>query len=318
MKKTILIVLGIAMVLCIACNKADPGITEETPVPGGEEVVVSVNPNDSANPAVTEAPADEPFIMTDTSDLPLEYYTFDEVGYEADEAKMFDYDFDRNGTPEEIGFKLDRENRTCTISAGTRSVKLEEVSTLDTAIIIDLDPESPRLNMLVVVDAWEGDYSVVELHVENGVLTVGKTLKCYCWMDDNKTVWFSERGDMLGTQYGDRTYHGDDLVPDSEWLVVSEILNDAEIQADQESLIDSGFLLELTKDMPCTVDGKPDTLKKGDVIYLLRFRDTNDAAEVRSLSGKTATIAFTCDDGFTYKVNGVAVDSYFENLYYQD
>jgi len=316
MKKAFLIVFCIAMVFCIACNPAGPDAAEGTPVPGGEEVSVSVNTGDPAN--TVEAGTDEPFIMTDTSDLPLEYYTFDEAGYEADAAKMFDYDFDRNGTPEEIGFKLDRENRTCTVLAGTRSVTLEEVATLDTAIITDLDPESPRLNLLVVVDAWEGEYSTVELHIENGALTVGKTMKCYCWMDDNKTVWFSERGEMLGTQYGDRTYHGDDLVPDTEWLFVSDVLNDAEIDEDRESLIESGFLMELMRDLPCTVDGQNDVLKQGDLIYLLRFRETGDAAEVRSLSGKTALITFTCDDGFTYKINGVAVDSYFENLYYQD
>ena len=315
MKRAILIALCIALALCIACKKTDA--PEATPAPGSEEVSVSVNTGDPASTAGTTS--DEPFIWTDTSDLPLEYYTFDEVGFEADEAVMFNYDFDRNGTPEEIGFRLDRENRTCTIHAGTRSITLEEVATLDTGIITDLDPESPRLNLLVVVDAWEGDYSTVELHIENGALTAGKTLKCYCWMDEeNKTVWFSERGDMLGTQYGDRTYHGDDLVPDSEWLLVSEVLDDAELEAGKEELIDSGFLMELMKDMPCTVDGQPDTLKKGDMIYLLQFKDTCEEAEVRSLSGKTARITFTCDDGYTYKINGVAVDAYFEMLYYQD
>lgn len=318
MKKTILIVLCIAMVLCIACNKADPEITEETPVPGSEEVVVSVDTGDPA-PA-TEVPSDEPFIMTDTSNLPLEFSAFDENGSEVSEAIMFNYDFDRNGTPEEISFKLDRENRTCTLNVGTRSITLEECATLDTAIITDLDPESPRLNMLVLIDAWEwaGEYSTLELHIENGALTIGKKLNSYCWMDDDKTIWFSERGDMLGTYHGDRTYHGDDLVPDSEWLLTSEILTDEELAEYKEALIENGFLMELMKDLPCTVDGQPDVLKQGDFIYLLRFKDTCDAAEVRSLSGKTAMLAFTCDDGYTYKINGVAVDAYFENLTYQD
>ena len=251
----------------------------------------------------------------------LRYNFYDQTGWEKlTSAVMFDADLDQDGAAEPVSFLRDEEEYTTAITWGKSTVVLDEGADFVKAVVLDLDPSSPFYNLLVVIDMGSDSYVTVELHPEDGKLVKGKLIGgSWQWADD--ALWFYERTDFLGTAEGKRTYSGDDLTPDSEWLIMSYIPT-AEELADEEELewmIDGGVLLHTVLPVPCTVDGAPDAIPAGIYVYRLRFRADDELMEVALPDGRAARIACTIGEhGWPYFIDGRDMTDYFDNLFFAD
>jgi hypothetical protein len=117
--------------------------------------------------------------------------------------------------------------------------------------------------------------------------------------------------DLLGTRIGWRSCYGEEFTPDSEWTGVS-VPTEEDLLHYEEHLGDYSRLLQLKRELPCTIDGQPATLPEGTILYMTRFHESRRLAEVRTLDGVTALITFTMDeDSWPYLIDGVSQDDYF-------
>ncbi len=286
--------------------------TADTPAPTAESIFnIPITTPDQALSA-TATP-----YGPDLSALPITYEVKDEVGWDVSEALMFEYDIDFDGFEEEISFRTDDEDGTTTILINSKKIVLDG-SNLVRALLIDLDPETPYVNLLICIDGASDDFQTTELHFTNGKIVKGVMVESPCsWDDEENKLYFYESTDILGTRSGQRTYSGEDLKPDTDWLVVSYIITEDDLRNDRDLLIEMGDLLHCTRDVPCEINGKPAKIAKGKYIYMVGFNDKNDTAEVRTEDGTTAFIHFTYKD-WTYYIDGKKVEKYFDNLMYAD
>ena len=322
MKKLSLILLALLMIACTSVGVQGDPVT----------VVSQGNPNVTAEPASSQAAAAaQPDAGTDLPDgpdtdpgLPLffDYFTtfdYDELEYTdwPKEGVMFNYDFDLDGEAEEISYRI-TDDYDLDILFENQSYRIESTD-LNGAILIDLDPNSPYLNLLIISDEGSDDYVTTELHLENGKLVPGPFVDAGCYYREGK-LYFSERTEFLGTNFGSRSREGDDLHPADEWLKMSYIPTEEEL-ADEEELafmIEMGIVLEVIRDLPCERDGVNDFLTEGDYIYPVRFKGDDSAVECRTLTGETVVIYADSDSEWGYTIHGEEQNYYFSNIAYYD
>ncbi len=251
----------------------------------------------------------------------LRYSFYDQTGWEdLTEAVMFEADLDQDGRAEPVSFLRDEEENTTAITWGRSTVVLDEGDEFVEAAVLDLDGSSPFYNLLVIIDYGSDSYVTVELHPENGQLVKGKRIDgSWEWADD--ALWFYERTDFLGTAEGKRTYSGDALTPDSEWLTMSYVPTAEELADEDERsfMIDGGVLIHTILPVPCTVDGDSSVIPADTYVYRLRFRADDDLTEVALPDGKAARIACTIGEhGWPYLIDGRDMLDYFDNLFFAD
>jgi len=265
----------------------------------------------AATPAVTErAKAAGPF---------LQYRFYEQDNWEdLTQAVMFEADLDQDGVAEPVSFTLDHEAWATSISWGESTVTLDVGDDLVEAAILDLDTQSPFYNLLAVLDYGSDSYVTVELHPENGQLVQGTVVEGpWEWEDD--ALWFFERTDFLGTASGKRTYSGDGLTPDSEWLEMCDIPTAEELAEERDDLIEFGTLLHTVRPVPCTINGQPGTIPADSYVYRLRFRYDDDLTEVALPDGTVAQIACTQGEhGWPYLIDGMDIQDCFDNLFFAD
>lgn len=277
----------------------------------------SAAPVADAGPTATDAPACSP-----TPAAPalrsLLYYTFSDLS----EGQMFCFDLDQDGVEETFSFALRPDDEWATaISMDDDRIILEDGDEPIRAEVVDLDPESPYYNLLVVLDYGSGSYGTVELHPENGRLVRGRSIfGDYRITDDG--LRFCERSDLLGTNFGYRTYHGDELIPDSVWLDMKPPTEE-ELKADLADLIDYGAVIHCAKPVPCVIDGQAATLPAGTCLYCLRFMDPDVdlVMEVRTLEGVVAQLFFFDDEDEPHdpdRMYEYEQNEYFDNLFLAD
>ncbi|MBQ6332235.1 MAG: hypothetical protein IJI34_05625 [Clostridia bacterium] len=305
-----------------------------TPIPEAEPTPEPTpEPTEEPTPEPTEEPTPEPTAtpkptpqqiygapqtfspskaIKDDSELPVVYDMYRMNPKNKKEAQMFTYDLDGDGKAEKISFKLDSKKNRTTITAGKKSIKLEEGAELISVMLIDLDPETPYKNLVVKIDMGSDDYITIELHVENGKLVRGETLSSISiGLGDDGVLYRVEGTDLLGTQTGRRSCHGESFTPDDEWLDVSLPTED-DLLHYEDHLEDYGWFLQLKRELPCTIDGEAATLPEGTILYMTRFHESRRFAEVRTLDGVTAVIEFTMEeDSWPYQIDGISQDEYF-------
>ena len=233
---------------------------------------------------------------------------------------MFEADLDQDGRAESVSFLRDEEENTTAITWGRSTVVLDEGDEFVEAAVLDLDTSSPFYNLLVTIDYGSDSYVTVELHPEHGQLVRGRNVDgSWTWADD--ALWFYELTDFLGTAGGKRTYSGDGLTPDSEWLTMSYIptaeeLEDAE---EREWLIEGGVLLHTIQPVPCTIGGQPANIPADAYMYRTRFRADDEVAEVCLPDGTLAEIHCAIGEhGWPYLIDGRDMLDYFDNLFFAD
>ena len=247
----------------------------------------------------------------------LSYRFFEQEGWEnRTSGVMFEADLDQDGVAEPVSFALRTDDWATAITWGKSTVVLESDEFVEAAVL-DLDPASPFYNLLVVVDYGSDSYVTVELHPENGKLVQGATIGgSWTWEDDQ--LWFFQRTDLLGTASGKRTYRGDDLHPDSEWLTMAYIPTAEELKGEREDLIEFGTLLHTIRPVPCTIDGQPSFIPADTCLYRLRFREDDALMEVALLDGTVAQIASATGEDDWYLIDGRDMTEYFDNLFFAD
>ena len=266
---------------------------------------------ENAGPTLT--PADGPQVTAPF----LSYRFFEQEGWEnRTSGVMFEADLDQDGVAEPVSFALRTDDWATAITWGKSTVVLESDEFVEAAVL-DLDPASPFYNLLVVVDYGSDSYVTVELHPENGKLVQG-TIIGGSWMWEDDQLWFFQRTDLLGTASGKRTYRGDDLHPDSEWLTMAYIPTAEELTGEREDLIEFGTLLHTIRPVPCTIDGQPSLIPANTCLYRLRFREDDALMEVALLDGTVAQIASSLSEDDWYLIDGRDMTEYFDNLFFAD
>ena len=273
-----------------------------------------------------QAPSDPPASTPEPQhDGPfLSYHFYEQPNWESiTSGTLFSCDLDQDGQEEPVTFQLRPNDEWATaITWNGKTTIIDGGDELVSAEVLDLDPVSPWYNLLVTVDYGSDSYVTVELHPEDGQLVLGKTIDGdYAWREG--ALWFSERSDLLGTNFGERSYHGDDLVPDSEWLTMSYIPTQEELETEQEELIDVGSLIHCACDVPCYIDGKLATLPQDTLLYCVRFMDPNVdlIMEVCTLDGTIAQLRFYDDEDEPHEADRIftmEIESYFDNLLFAD
>lgn len=249
----------------------------------------------------------------------LEYSFYDQPHWqELTSGVMFEADLDHDGAAEPISFTLRPNDEWATAIAWGESVVMLESDGFVRAAVLDLDPASPFYNLLVVVDYGSDSYGTVELHPENGRLVKGAEVFGDSFWEDG-ALWFYEMTDFLGTAFGKRTYSGDDLHPDSQWLTMTNIPTAEELTTEREDLIEFGVLLHTIRPVPCTIAAQPGLIPADTYIYRLRFMGNDALAEVCLADGTVAQIACTVGEhGWPYLIDGVDQIDCFDNLFFAD
>ncbi len=303
----------------------------ETDRTSGYECIVRlvIGDSDPTSEATPEPVGDDPgkVLWNDPTAFPgtFRFWDYDmENGFREAPAEgvLFVCDFDGDGKEEEIRYEY--HGSFLTISVGKKSVELCYGAGLEQAILLDLDPASARLNLLVVYNTGSEDYETAELHMENGRFVLGPVIFAYCTYDGETLLGSATQTYMLGTKWGERTYHGEDLTPDSEWYDCDVIPDDIPTARDRESLIEGGVLLHLVRDLPCTVDGADAVIPAGTYIYMTRWHESWTLAEIRTEDG-TLTALVTVQradpddpEQYGYLIDGEMQDTYFDNIFYCD
>ncbi len=262
----------------------------------------------------------KPTQKLDQSDLPVVYNMYKMNPKGKKEAQMFTFDLNGDGKTEKISFKLDHKKNRTTITAGKIKITLKDGAEMVSAMLIDLDPTTPYTDLVVTIDAGSDDYIVIPLHIEGGKFVRGEALEgVSIHVGSDGVLYRSEGTDLLGTQTGSRSCHGESFTPDDVWLDVS-LPTDEDLKNYQEHLGDFGWFLQLKRELPCTIDGEPSVLPVGTILYMTRFHESRTIAEVRTLDGVTAMITFTMDeDDWPYRIDGISQDDYFQyELLYAD
>ena len=323
--------------IAIATEEATPLAQEPTGVPTEES---TETPTEEPAKEPTEEPTEEPtpepvpqYVygapqsfsptkMITNEQLPVVYEMYQMNPKDKKEAQMFTYDLNGDGKAEKISFKIDAAKNRTTITAGKQSIRLDEGSSLLRTMLIDLDPETPYTNLVVVIDMASDDYVVIALHIENGKFVRDETIYDDIWLDENGVLQRCEITDLLGSHSGWRSCRGEHFETDGEWLS-THAWTEEEIREEIKEIGDYGFLLQLKRELPCTIDGQPATLPVGTMLYMTRFHESRLLAEVRTTDGVTAVITFSQTEDETvycpYLIDGIPQDDYFEyELLYAD
>ena len=307
--KKLLAVLLIALLLlstgcyrlaCTACAKTEE-IAETTPEPQEPE----------ETPAPTADGMPKPQLIQ-------QYNAYQNLAYDQTEATLFRYDLDGDGAEEEIGISIDWENDALTVRDGSRSAVLENCCDLYMVYLCDLDPNTPWKNLIVVADWASDDYITTALHPEGDRLIDDKRIEGEGYWEDGQ-FWVEERTGLFGTTFGYRTYGGDKFETDSEWLDCW-VPTQEEIAQNRQSYFEVGVLMHLVRDLPCTVDGQPAIITKGNCVLLVRYHESYTQAEICTEDGSLhamVDIDFNYDE-WDFLIDGVDQDEYFDNLLYAD
>lgn len=246
--------------------------------------------------------------------LPVVYNMYEMNPKGKKEAQMFTYDLNGNGKAEKISFKLDYKKNRTTITAGKIKITLKDGAELIEAMLIDLDPGTPYTDLIITIDQGSDDYITVPLHIEKGKFVRGEEVYFAVGLGSDGILYREEGTDLLGTHYGSRSCHGEQFTPDDEWLDCHQ-WTEEEIKEEIKEIGDYSFLLQLKRELPCTIDGKPATLPAGTMLYMTRFHESRKLAEVRTTDGVTAVITFSDnedeDDYWPIKINGLDQQEYF-------
>ena len=290
----------------------------------GYECIVRIEIGETAEQPTPESAEEPP--MQESSAIPSTFRVWEydeENGYREapEEGVLFVCDFDGDGTEEEIAYQ--RHGQYVAISVGDESIDVDVVAGLEQVILLDLDPASARLNLLVVYNTGSDDYETAELHMENGRFVRGPVIFAYCSCEADSVRGSSTQTDILGTKTGERTYHGENLTPDSEWYDCEVIPTADEILSDRAHLIEWGKLLHVVRDLPCTIDGADAVIPAGSYIYMTRWHESGALAEIRTEDGTTALVAVREADPNDPDLAGCLIDGvmqyeYFDNIFFAD
>ena len=127
-----------------------------------------------------------PIPEMDAEDLPL---TNENLIFSGELGDEYQYvlDFDGDGTAERLAISFETTDKILIVQDGLKRFEAKEIERLRSVVLIDLDPDDGRINLLLDVDTAEGK-RIYELHVENGALVCGGVIKDVTAEEYLKTV----------------------------------------------------------------------------------------------------------------------------------
>lgn len=303
-------------------------LTEEPNETPTEEPTPEPTPNPTPTPRPTPAitygapKSFKPTKALTDEQLPVVYRMYEQNPKGKKEAQMFTYDLNMDGKAEKISFKLDYKKNRTTITAGKKSIPIDEGAELMSAMLIDLDPETLYKDLVICIDMASDDYVTIVLHFEDGKLVRDETVYTDVWLGEDGILRRYQNTDLLGTHSGWRSCWGEHFETNDEWLDMHE-WTEEEIAEEIKEIGDYSFLLKLKRELPCTVDGQPATLPVGTMLYMIRFHESQRFAEICTTDGVTAVLTFSTfedeDNYWPYTIDGIPQDDYFEyELLYAD
>lgn len=269
----------------------------KTPEPG---ISVSPEPSDASTPAAEPESSHE--------DMPQVYENGEKVYDGFSDTVLFRDDWDLSGEPCEIRLAVDREQFTVTVTDGRRTsepihpnIDLK-YNGLQRAILLDLDPDTPYRDLVLVILGEEDTYFTIVMHPDGDRIAVTKRLIGECIWDGTSLI-MNEWTALLGDGSGWRRYSGEELTPESDWLVC---------ESPNSIALDHVAWLKTVRDLPCAIDGKPAVIEGGTLLYRTRFNNDAGLVEVCTEDGTIAQITF--DDPDLCTIDGVYQEEYFEYL----
>lgn len=187
---------------------------------------------------------------------------------------------------------------------------VENVTNPENLILIDLDPNDGRVNLLVSADTENGGY-IYELHVENGALVCGHVADGYCFLADSaeQELTLGVPTDLFGAKYGYREVRGEALEPVDDVLHAYGVIDTIAFGPGREKNIEDGTLLHLVRALPCEIDGVPGTLEPGVYMHLREWNES--MTEIVFLTEDGRWITVRPDAGLL--LDGVSLYDYFDN-----
>ncbi len=336
MNRLITVILSFVLLCTVGCTmltqdppsavqtEATDMQTDETASAEDEPVILqtpAAEPEETQSEATEIPQSADPTASPDLSFRPITFDVYREVGWNVSEATMFRCDIDLDGETEDISFRLDEENDRTVIGIGKEKIELDGIQ-FGRALLIDLDPTTPYINLLVSIDEASDDYITTELHLADGKIVTGAVVYDLCYWDEStQKLMFYERSDMLGTKDGVRSYSGENLMPDSDWIELCDIPTQDEIENRRDELIEMGVLLHTIREVPCEINGLPAKIAKDAYVYMLGFNADRNVAEICTEDGIAARIRMPMcetDDYWGNLIEGLPVTDYFDNLFFAD
>ena len=330
MKKLMLFALCAALLLgtaCIQITLTTPGAAptqeaaaiETTPAPTDAPAQqLTAEPTAEPVPEETETPAliapatpvATPY-EPDLSMLPIQYSNLEEEP----DGTLLTVDLGFDGHAEAYRYHFDKDARKLTIYADDTPVYEADVWLPSRIIFVDLDPETPYANILLVTDEGFQHYATTELHPEGGKLATGVT-RGGIRMTDEGTLREEVWTNLLGTKSGTRPVAGEQLEPTSEWIDCEPITAE-DWSKYRMYYYDCGIFLYTKKNVEVRINGEKAQIKKGTYLYVVRFNESNTLVEVCTEAGVHAMIEAEAK-GNSFLLFGVSQDKLFENIWYDD
>ena len=203
-------------------------------------------------------------------------------------------------------------------------------SRLDTAIMMHSEAASRTNHVGVALylefaPAWDNDdgmNTVKLLQVQDGRVRSSRTATDVSVSLSGGTLYMTRRCWLMGTYFGSCAYT-DRGTPETSPAWYETGVLDLVKDMPREERIEEHWLLHTVRDLPCTIDRRAETIEAGTYVYFLRWKASDDLAEVMTEDGRIATLTFTPEydrylDGTTYVraylIDGVDAETYFDNL----
>lgn len=189
---------------------------------------------------------------------------------------------------------------------------VEDVTDPGNLILIDLDSNDGRVNLLVSATRADGTERTYELHVEGDAIVCGHTVEGYCFLNDSEQqeLMLATPTDLLGAKFGYREVRGEALEPVDEWLQARALIERIMFVKREENIGD-GTLLHLVRALPCEIDGKPATLEPGVYLHLREWHESMDRIVFMTEDDRWITVYL--DGTAPYTVGGIPLADYFDN-----
>lgn len=240
-----------------------------------------------------------------------------EIDMDEPDGDLFSCDVDADGTEEKFSYHLNEYGELVALYMNGEKLDIDPGFIPGHVILIDLDPATPWINLLVTVDTGSDDYVTTEFHPENGKMVKGAE-KDGIWLQEDGTLRVYERTDLLGTKDGFRTVSGEALTPDSEWLQCS-VPEPDDPAFDRNMDLEFGLLLHTVKRIYATSGGEPVVIEPDTFLYMTRFHESERLAEICTEDGLTALITADClPERYEYLINWTPQDELFDNILYAD
>ena len=284
--------------------------SERTATRAAEIVLPRQEPDDRSARSALKLPVSCPVSALDPA-----------FGEHAEKGQLFFYDIDGDGRWDPISFYTDADGYPVIRIGETETEPLMEMgkgAILREAILLNPHETTGDLTLALEVKDRQIDCSNVDvLRIQNGKKTAHTYYpNCSMRLVDGE-VFFTEWCYVLGSISGTSLRQGALLRRVPPGWVETGVLDRVQNKTREEQIAFHD-LIEVVRDLPCTIKDAPAVIEAGTWVYVLRWNGTRIV--IRTEDGREATLEVQTersDDGLyvaRYLIDGVDAEDYFDNL----